>query len=1599
MKKISLLLSLLGMVMASATYGQWSIVQTNAVFHNGTSAFTFSGNSNADALPSLTGGHLGRYTSESTLLLVNGLVRSSVGSSGNFCSATLFYRVYNSCSTAPAYSQLSLPSFSASGTSESYQLATNTTISLLNGLTEEGTYIVDIYFSATGSATSASSCSSTLGDGTLGAPRRAYFEFGTADSFTDRNFTADPVWSGNTNQYQIITNSTAGPNTTNSYSLRLNASGDGLHYLSTPYNAWGLTHEWAFWLGRNGTAASNTDQSIVWLFANESDLTNTTTIDGYRLLLGDNTGDDDFFLQRVENGLATTILSGSADVVNGRTDYGVTVRVTKSSTGEWALFTSTPPTTNGGGLSAFACPISNSTVSQGTATDNTIPVNGNGFYGVASRCGNSAANRSSAEYDNFIHRVVVPYTKVSFASATASVQEGLGTFTIPIALSGASALQSTSLQVVLTSGNSSVINNYSTTTITFPAGSNATQNLTITVPENSDCTTHTLTFSIQNLTGGSQAQLGDIQTFTLTVVDNDLLSASLFTDNFEPETSNSWIFSPSNSWSESNFFVISGTGSLRHTAGPSGGVASAVKDVGTVDLNGATTTWRVKMGNDYFEPSASTKFLYYLAASSSNLNGSTVNGYAVGVDQTAGAASSPDLLSLWRVTNGQLIYPAIIQTTFDWDATTLTMSIEVTRSPDGTWSMQATNSNNYNLLAPIGTAGVDNTHTTFQFIGTRYLFTAANSGLYLIDDVELNQETCPTILYSQASGPSTDAIWSYSPVGSAFSATPGKNTTIVVQAGHTVDINTPASINNITIESGATLALNSSTVRLYGNLSALGSIEPGVSTIQLTGSGLQQLSGSDLHLHHLTLDNAGGATLNDSLKLSGSLLALNGIFSTQNKLILSSNASGDGTIGTISSGADVVGQITLNRFIPAGPSYWVYMGSPIMNQTIANWNDEIVTTGFPGSDIPAFSFTSFYSYNEAITGNRNQGWTAPTSVNDPLLPATGYIAFMSAASNTVITSGDFHKGQLTVPLSYNNHNPGVGYNDPDGWNLITNPYPSYIDWELVDANSSASFDGNYYVYHTPSANYRVYNANSSLGTASRYIPHSQGFFVQASDANQTLVFTESVKTTTGASFSRSADDTPLLRLSIEQGGMRDEAVMTFVDGASSNFDSNYDAAKWDSPVTAAPEIAFVTAQQERLSIDARPMLGAEITGVVYVDMPAAGTYTLRFDELKNISLNICITLQDLVTGNMYTVEEGNSFDVVLSQAYTGNRFALRIGTPLSISSTPASCHGEENGTIHLLASEGDGWNWQLFNSLGHLVTNGEGTQWIEQLGSDTYTLTVQSTEPGCEARDLYVEVEQPLSTLVYVEQTAATCNTAENGKIKLTLDNETTFNYTLLTSDAQVIQSGTSYEGEWEANDLSAGTYLLQVQSTCMDTTVSVALSDPQALELDLIFSTQNITLAEGDSTLLTVTAWCPNALNYSWTVNGNSVEGDAELPLMMTASGEYTISVTANNENCTATAQGIVTVQTTVGMNNQKENTEPVLIQVMDSEVLFVFDETLAGNKTIHIYSSTGQLVHTNNSAHGNRYAISTENFAKGVYTYSVYSNDLFIETGKFNF
>jgi hypothetical protein len=310
-------------------------------------------------------------------------------------------------------------------------------------------------------------------------------------------------------------------------------------------------------------------------------------------------------------------------------------------------------------------------------------------------------------------------------------------------------------------------------------------------------------------------------------------------------------------------------------------------------------------------------------------------------------------------------------------------------------------------------------------------------------------------------------------------------------------------------------------------------------------------------------------------------------------------------------------------------------------------------------------------------------------------------------------------GQVTIPLSYTVTSPGGIFDY--GWNLIGNPYPSEIDWNLT----SASLTGPkvYYVFDYQSNSYKFRNATTNTGTASRYIAHSQGFLVKVNTGTpaQNLVFQESHKTNTGAAFERSEDaNNAFVALRFSKGAYSDESMIVFTDNAELTYDA-MDVADLESPVAESVEMTLQAADGAPLAQDARPYNDAVEIPVV-LDMPEAGVYTFTVVDVQHLPLGACLTMEDVLTGAITTLSAGTIVTVEVSEAFQGVRYIIRSTPSATTIVTGSSCNGLADASIDVNVPSSD-WSVSLSAENGYEFM-AQGAVTFNHLEAGSYLLQV-----------------------------------------------------------------------------------------------------------------------------------------------------------------------------------------------------------------------------------------------------------------------------------
>ncbi|MCB0493765.1 MAG: T9SS type A sorting domain-containing protein, partial [Cyclobacteriaceae bacterium] len=567
---------------------------------------------------------------------------------------------------------------------------------------------------------------------------------------------------------------------------------------------------------------------------------------------------------------------------------------------------------------------------------------------------------------------------------------------------------------------------------------------------------------------------------------------------------------------------------------------------------------------------------------------------------------------------------------------------------------------------------------------------------------------------------------------------------------------------NFRVNSGRTLNFPASTVAISGNPTFLAgaTINPNGGTILLNGSGLQTLLGGGATLNNVTVSKSGGSIdLTSALNITGLLnITTATVFASSGNLTLlstSDGVTGNASIGDLSSGGSVTGDVIVQRFMSAEARVWRYLSSPIQNATVASWKDDFPVTGSftdpsTAGEWPVFSpalksnVISIYRYNETTVGTRDLGWEAFPAAGlasaNPLEVGRGYSAFVRNTASTVIdVTGPINSGDVNLPVTLTGTG---GVNNDNGWNIVGNPYPSSIDWDSPNWTKT-NISGVVQIRDDPSGIFQTWNGSiGSMGSGR--IATGQAFWVQAI-GSPTLTARESVKTNTTGTFYKQDTQVPdAFEIILSKGLDKDFAYLWFKNDATENVDVAYDAVKFNNDIF---DFSILMANGDKLAISTIPYLtcGSELkldlsTSNTEFDMN--GSYTMEFGELGTIDPSLQLQLFDAFTNSTLDVSDGATYSFQVTDdlaSFGSERFKLTLlAGPASFDvgevTSSTSC---KPGSVVLVASgapTGGLYKWYESETAGASLLESSSSEFTtpELDKSKTYYVSVVN-ELGCES--------------------------------------------------------------------------------------------------------------------------------------------------------------------------------------------------------------------------------------------------------------------------
>lgn len=372
----------------------------------------------------------------------------------------------------------------------------------------------------------------------------------------------------------------------------------------------------------------------------------------------------------------------------------------------------------------------------------------------------------------------------------------------------------------------------------------------------------------------------------------------------------------------------------------------------------------------------------------------------------------------------------------------------------------------------------------------------------------------------------------------------------------------------------------------------------------------------DANLDYIVKDVKLLAYVTLKITSTGALEIIGDIANTdENALIVDADINGTGSL--VHNSDDVIAKVNCyidnSSITRSWSADWHFISSPVANQTIESF-------------IPTEENYDFYSWSEFNSTWNNQK-KGNSTTNDfytdngfNFAKGRGYlVAYENEGYKKFL--GTLNNGDVTYPLSCSTDGEFV-IEKYTGFNLLGNPYPSYIDWEAEGWTRDMLEIQTVWIYDDDVNNYITYTLGGvATNGGSQYIAPCQGFFVKAKTPGD-FVMTNDIRTKSKSAF-RKDNDENIFKVRVNGASGQDEIAVVIGD--------NDDVFKMFSLNESAPSL--------------------------YINK-GVGNYTVVYiDDEKSLPLNF-----EAESMSMFTIslsEAGNDFtQIYLEDRLTGEKVNL-----------------------------------------------------------------------------------------------------------------------------------------------------------------------------------------------------------------------------------------------------------------------------------------------------------------------------------------------------
>jgi hypothetical protein len=335
-------------------------------------------------------------------------------------------------------------------------------------------------------------------------------------------------------------------------------------------------------------------------------------------------------------------------------------------------------------------------------------------------------------------------------------------------------------------------------------------------------------------------------------------------------------------------------------------------------------------------------------------------------------------------------------------------------------------------------------------------------------------------------------------------------------------------------------------------------------------------------------------------------------------------------------------------------SYYMHQVGPTVNNPAYQ-----SANGHPGVYLGQFDIVTLGTYAYRYLEGSNS-WENIYPVQTPVPLTQGLI--LSTIDNTnhhLTMTGQLNTGNINTPFNLGHSGANV--------DLISNPYPSAIDFDLFQADNNTVVNTTFWIWNPAngSGNYETYTIGSG-GLNSGEIQVGQSFFV-GTNTSAPVQFQNDQRIHSTQPFVKDYYANQL-RISMNGFDYGDAAFIHFKENATPGHDYTMDADKWFSIFDEATQVWTISSDMSALTMNAMPMLAEEPVSIpMNVKGGFEGEYTLTASQIESFPAGTQIFLEDLKTGGEWiNLVQNPVYTFTGSPADDQARFVLHFFGPTGI---------------------------------------------------------------------------------------------------------------------------------------------------------------------------------------------------------------------------------------------------------------------------------------------------------------------------------------------